>query len=38
LKKGYTLEEFSRDPELLEMRKDPEYRKLVAQLSNKTQD
>jgi tetratricopeptide (TPR) repeat protein len=38
LKKGYTLEEFSRDPELLEMRKDPEYRKLVAQLSSAPQN
>ena len=33
LKKGYTLEEINRDPELLEMRKDPKYRKLVVKLS-----
>jgi serine/threonine-protein kinase len=34
LKKGYSIEEFSRDPELLEMRKDPKYRKLLVKLSN----
>jgi serine/threonine-protein kinase len=34
LKAGYSIEEFGRDPELLELRKDPGYRKLVARLSN----
>jgi tetratricopeptide (TPR) repeat protein len=38
LKKGYTLEEFSRDPELLQMRKDPEYHKLVAKQSSGIQN
>jgi serine/threonine-protein kinase len=37
LKTGYSLEEFSRDPELLELRKDPRYHKLVAKLSNTAQ-
>jgi serine/threonine-protein kinase len=31
LRQGYSLEEISRDPELLEMRMDPKYRKLVVQ-------
>jgi hypothetical protein len=35
LKAGYSMEEFGRDPELLELRKDPGYHKLVARLSNK---
>ena len=34
LKKGYTLEEINRDPELFELRKDAKYRKLVVKLSN----
>jgi serine/threonine-protein kinase len=34
LKEGYSIEEFSRDPELLDMRKDPKYRKLVVKLSH----
>jgi len=34
LKAGYSMEEFGRDPELLELRKDPGYHKLVARLSN----
>jgi serine/threonine-protein kinase len=37
LKSGYSLEEFSRDPELFELRKDPRYHKLVAKLSNTAQ-
>ena len=32
LKAGYSMEEFSRDPELLELRKDPGFHKLVAML------
>jgi serine/threonine-protein kinase len=32
LKAGYSLEEFRRDPELLELRKDPGFLKLVATL------
>ena len=34
LKAGYSMEDFGRDPELLELRKDPGYHKLVARLSN----
>lgn len=34
LKAGYSMEEFGRDPELLELRKDPGFIKLVATLSN----
>jgi tetratricopeptide (TPR) repeat protein len=33
LKAGYSMEEFGRDPELLELRKDPGFLKLVATLS-----
>lgn len=32
LKAGYSMEEFGRDPELLELRKDPGFLKLVATL------
>jgi len=32
LKAGYSMEEFGRDPELLELRKDPGFHKLVATL------
>ena len=32
LKGGYSMEEFGRDPELLELRKDPGFHKLVATL------
>ena len=32
LKAGYSMEEFGRDPELLELRKDPGFHKLVAML------
>ena len=32
LKAGYSMEEFRRDPELLELRKDPGFLKLVATL------
>jgi eukaryotic-like serine/threonine-protein kinase len=34
LKAGYSMEEFGRDPELLELRKDPGFLKLVATLSS----
>jgi eukaryotic-like serine/threonine-protein kinase len=37
LKGGYLIEEFGRDPELLELRKDPGYHKLVARLSSEPQ-
>jgi serine/threonine-protein kinase len=37
LKEGYSLEEISRDPDLLEMRKDPNYRRLVVRSSARTQ-
>jgi serine/threonine-protein kinase len=33
LKAGYSMEEFGRDPELLDLRKDPGFPKLVATLS-----
>ncbi len=33
LKAGYSLAEFSRDPELLKLREDPEYRRLVVKLA-----
>ncbi|MBC8029686.1 MAG: protein kinase [Pyrinomonadaceae bacterium] len=33
LKAGYSMDEFGRDPELLELRKDPGFHKLVATLS-----
>jgi serine/threonine-protein kinase len=32
LKAGYSMEDFARDPELLELRKDPGFHKLVATL------
>ncbi|HWW74376.1 MAG TPA: tetratricopeptide repeat protein, partial [Pyrinomonadaceae bacterium] len=32
LKKGHSMEEFSRDPDLLELRKDPRYHKLAVRL------
>ena len=32
LKKGHSMEEFGRDPDLLELRKDPRYHKLVVRL------
>ncbi len=32
LKKGHSTEEFSRDPDLLELRKDPKYHRLAARL------
>jgi tetratricopeptide (TPR) repeat protein len=32
LKAGYSIEEFQRDPELLELRKDPAYHKLITEL------
>src|SRR6185436_10652032 len=34
LKAGYSIEEFRRDPELLELRKDSGYHKLVAMLAD----
>ncbi|HEY6232948.1 MAG TPA: protein kinase [Pyrinomonadaceae bacterium] len=37
VKAGYSMEEFNRDPELLELRKDPGYHKIVAELSNNPQ-
>ena len=37
LKAGYSLDEFRRDPELLELRKDPGFLKIVAKLSDKLQ-
>ncbi len=37
LRAGHPSEEFSRDPELLELRKDPNYHKLIAKLSNAAQ-
>jgi len=36
LKAGYSMEEFGRDPELLELRKDPGFHKLVAMLPDQT--
>jgi serine/threonine protein kinase/Flp pilus assembly protein TadD len=36
LKAGYSLEEFSRDPELLAMRKDPNYHRLVVRFSGES--
>jgi eukaryotic-like serine/threonine-protein kinase len=38
LKAGYSLEEFRRDPELLELRKDPSFLKLVTAVSEKPKD
>src|SRR6185436_5136570 len=38
LKAGYSLDEFRRDPELLELRKDPGFLKLVVVVSEKPQD
>jgi serine/threonine-protein kinase len=35
LKQGFSLEDIKRDPELLEMRKDPNYHKLVVRFSNR---
>jgi serine/threonine-protein kinase len=32
LKKGHSMEEFGRDPDLLELRKDPRYHKLAVRL------
>jgi serine/threonine-protein kinase len=32
LKKGHSMEEFGRDPDLLELRKDPKYHKLAVRL------
>jgi serine/threonine-protein kinase len=37
LKAGYSVDEFRRDPELLELRKDPGFLKLVAGLSSEPQ-
>lgn len=37
LKAGYSMEEFNRDPELLELRKDPGYHKMVVELSKSPQ-
>jgi serine/threonine-protein kinase len=37
LKAGYSLDELRRDPELLELRKDPGFLKIVAKLSDKPQ-
>jgi serine/threonine-protein kinase len=37
LQAGYLMEEFGRDPELLELRKDPGYHQLVASLSSERQ-
>ena len=36
LKRGYSLDEVSADPELLDLRKDPDYHKLVARLTTLT--
>jgi hypothetical protein len=35
LKAGYSIDEFRRDPELLELRKDPGFLKLVLAISEK---
>jgi serine/threonine-protein kinase len=35
LEQKYSLEEIKRDPDLLEMRKDPNYHKLVVRFSNR---
>ncbi len=37
VKAGYSMEEFNRDPELLELRKDPGYHKIVVELSKSPQ-
>lgn len=37
LRKGHSLVEINRDPELLEMRKDPNYHKVTVNLSNRNQ-
>jgi serine/threonine-protein kinase len=37
LKQGYSKDELNRDPELLELRKDPNYHKLVLSLPNRNQ-
>ncbi len=38
LKAGYSMDEFRRDPELLELRKDPGFLKLVVEYSEKPQN
>jgi len=37
VKAGHSMEEFNRDPELLELRKDPGYHKIVVELSKSPQ-
>jgi hypothetical protein len=34
LKKGHSMEEFGRDPDLLELRKDPSYHRLAVRFSD----
>ncbi len=38
LKKGHSLEEIKRDPDLLEMRKDPKYHRIVVKFSSQAQN
>lgn len=38
LKAGHTAEEFRLDPELLELRKDPDYHMLIARFTDAPRD